>query len=239
MEFSRLTLTSHMDRRERFVRFVRVLEELYPKIPKDKAPVKLMKEVKSTSPFHALITTMLSPRVRDEITHRVAGELLRRAPTPEALCEMPLREVEEILKPLGFYRQKAKNVKEAACRIVKEYGGRVPDNLEELLRFRGVGRKVANIVLYNAFGKPAVAVDTHVFRIIKERWKVLPEAKRPEDVERFVMEVLPKDMWGKVNVYMVAFGQAVCKPKNPSCEVCPLRDECPYAKRIARRSHGV
>ncbi|NPA80326.1 MAG: endonuclease III [Thermotogae bacterium] len=190
-----------------------------------------MKKVKGRSPFHALITTMLSVRSKDEMTHRVAAELLSKAPTPQALCAMPLEEIERILRPLGFYRQKARNVKEAACRIANEYGGRVPDTLDELLKFRGVGRKVANIVLYNAFGKPAVGVDTHVFRIITERWRLLPDAKRPEDVERFLMESLPKDMWGEVNRYLVAFGQAICKPQNPRCDVCPLRQKCPYPGR--------
>ncbi len=220
-----------MDRKSRLLKFVKVVKDTYEKLSEEEAPVKLMKKVKGKSPFHALITTMLSVRARDEVTHRVAAELLRKAPTPEALCSMPLEEIERILKPLGFYRQKARNVKEAACRIVEEYGGRVPDTLEELLKFRGVGRKVANIVLYNAFGKPAVGVDTHVFRIIKERWQLLPDAKKPEDVERFLMENLPRRMWGEVNRYLVGFGQAICKPINPRCEICPLRRECPYASK--------
>ncbi len=223
-----------MDTRERLLKFVKVVKGLYEHLGEEEAPVKLMKRVKRRSPFHALITTMLSVRARDEVTHKVAAELLERAPTPEALCSMPLEEIERILKPLGFYRQKARNVKEAACRIVKEYGGEVPDTLEELLTFRGVGRKVANIVLYNAFGKPAVGVDTHVFRIIKERWQLLPEAKKPEDVERFLMENLPREMWGEVNRYLVGFGQAICKPVNPRCETCPLREECPYARKRLR-----
>jgi len=88
---------------------------------------------------------------------------------------------------------------------------------------------VANIVLYNAFGKPAVGVDTHVYRIIKERWRFLPNAKKPEDVEKFLMEYLPREMWGEVNRYLVGFGQAICKPVNPKCDICPLKEECPYA----------
>ncbi|NPB04540.1 MAG: endonuclease III [Thermotogae bacterium] len=190
-----------------------------------------MAKVKRRSPFHALITTMLSVRSRDGVTHRVAARLLKEAPTPEDLCRMPLKEVEKILRPLGFYRQKARNIKEAACRIISEYSGQVPDTLEELLKFRGVGRKVANIVLYNAFGKPAVGVDTHVFRIVKDRWGLLPDAKEPEEVERFLMENLPKNMWGKANRYIVAFGQAICKPVRPQCDTCPLRKECPYPHR--------
>ncbi len=218
-----------MDPETRLRKFVGVVKEIYENLSEDDAPVKLMKKVKTRSPFHALITTMLSIRARDEVTHKVAADLLKRAPTPQALCDMPLEEIERILKPLGFYRQKARNVKEAACRIVKEYGGKVPDTLEELLTFKGVGRKVANIVLYNAFGKPAVGVDTHVYRIVKERWKLLPNAKKPEDVERFLMEHLPQEMWGEVNRYLVGFGQAICKPVNPKCDICPLREECPYA----------
>lgn len=103
----------------------------------------------------------------------------------------------------------------------------MPDTLEELLKFRGVGRKIANIVL-SIMGKPAIGVDTHVYRIIKDRWKLLENAKGPLDVERFLMENLPQETWGKVNLLLVAFGQAICKPKKPRCEICPLADECPY-----------
>ncbi len=213
---------------EKLLKFLNILEDLYPYLSEKDAPVKLMHRVKKKDPYRALITTMLSPRVKDEITYKVAEELFKRAPTPYHLSRMDLNEIENILKPLGLYKQKAKNIKLAAEKIVNEYNGNVPDSLDELLKFRGVGRKVANIVLSVAFGKPAIAVDTHVFRIIKYRWKLLENAKKPEDVERFLMENIPKEKWSVVNKLLVAFGQAICKPKNPKCEICPLAEHCPY-----------
>jgi len=215
---------------EKLIKFLKILEGIYDKLSEREAPIKLMRKVKGENPYKALITTMLSPRVKDEITYRVAEELFRRAPTPEKLAEMRIEEIEEILKPLGLYKQKAKNVKLASERIVKEYEGKVPGTLEELLKFRGVGRKVANIVL-SIMGKPAIAVDTHVYRIITKRWRILEEAKDPFEVEKFLMENLPKEMWIKVNVLLVAFGQAICKPQKPKCEICPLKEECPYYLR--------
>jgi len=215
---------------EKLIKFLKILEGIYDKLSEREAPIKLMRKVKGENPYKALITTMLSPRVKDEITYRVAEELFRRAPTPEKLAEMRIEEIEEIVKPLGLYKQKAKNVKLASERIVKEYEGKVPDTLEELLKFRGVGRKVANIVL-SIMGKPAIAVDTHVYRIITKRWRILEEAKDPFEVEKFLMENLPKEMWIKVNVLLVAFGQAICKPQKPKCEICPLKEECPYYLR--------
>ncbi|MEO0138992.1 MAG: endonuclease III [candidate division WOR-3 bacterium] len=213
---------------EKLLKFLSVLEDLYPSLSERDAPIKLMHRVKGKDPYRALITTMLSPRVKDELTYRVAQELFKRAPTPYHLARMKLSEIEGILKPLGLYKQKARNIKLAAEKIVKGYNGKVPDSLDELLKFRGVGRKVANIVLSVAFGKPAIAVDTHVFRIIKDRWKLLESAKKPEDVEKFLMENLPKEKWSVVNKLLVAFGQAICKPKNPKCEICPLSEYCPY-----------
>ena len=215
---------------EKLIKFLKILEGIYDKLSEREAPIKLMRKVKGENPYKALITSMLSPRVKDEITYRVSEELFRRAPTPEKLAEMRIEEIEEILKPLGLYKQKAKNVKLASERIVKEYEGKVPGTLEELLKFRGVGRKVANIVL-SIMGKPAIAVDTHVYRIITKRWRILEEAKDPFEVEKFLMENLPKEMWIKVNVLLVAFGQAICKPQKPKCEICPLKEECPYYLR--------
>jgi endonuclease-3 len=212
---------------ERLIRFLKILEKIYDQLSEEEAPVKMMRKIKGKDPYRALITTMLSPRVKDEITYRVADEIFKRAPTPEKLAKMEIEEIERILKPLGLYKQKAKNIKLAAEKIVNEYKGRVPDTLEELLKFRGVGRKIANIVL-SIMGKPAIAVDTHVYRIIKDRWKLLENAKGPIDVERFLMENLPQETWGKVNLLLVAFGQAICKPQKPRCEICPLTDECPY-----------
>ncbi len=213
---------------ERLLKYLSLIEKLYDALGEEEAPVKLMHRIKRRDPFHALITAMLSPRSKDEQTYKVAMKLLNVAPTPYHIRDMSVEEIEEIIKPLGFYRQKARNIKLAAERIINEYDGEVPDKFEELIKFRGVGRKIANIILSTVYEKPAIAVDTHVYRIIKDRWKFVEDAKGPKDIEDFLMKNLPMDMWNKVNRWLVAFGQSICKPLKPRCEVCPLSDDCPY-----------
>ena len=216
-----------------------VVDEVYESLSERDAPVKLMHRIKRGDPYKALITAMLSPRVKDSITYKVANELFEKAPTPEKLMNMEVSEIEEVIKPLGFYRQKAINIKLAAEKIVKEYNGNVPDSVEELLKFRGVGRKIANLVVSVAFEKPSIAVDTHVYRILKDRWRFIPNATSVIEVEKFLKENVPECMWSKINRILVAFGQAICKPTKPLCDRCPLSHKCPYnsskGKRVGKK----
>ncbi len=177
------------------------------------------------NPFQILISAILSTRTRDEQTIKVCKRLFEFVKKPEDLLKLSEDELADLIREVGFNRIKARNLRKIAEILVRDYGSKVPDSLEELLKLPGVGRKVANIVLANAFGKPAIAVDTHVHRIANRMGIV--KTKRPEETERELMKIVPKELWHKVNKPFVGFGQTVCKPQKPRCEVCPFRDICP------------
>ena len=174
--------------------------------------------------FQILIGTILSARSRDEMTERVCGVLFRKYPTPERLARARPRQLVPILRLIGFYRQKAKYIVRASRMIVEQHGGRVPDSFEELIKLPGVGRKVANCVLVYAFGRPAIAVDTHVHRIANRLGWV--RTKTPEETERALAEFLPKRYWLTINELLVAHGKAVCRPIGPKCGDCSVRRWC-------------
>jgi endonuclease-3 len=173
-------------------------------------------------PFRILIGTILSARSRDETTDRIAGLLFARFPNAKALARAPRREVERILQPIGFYRTKAKYVTETA-RHVLERGG-VPDTLEGLLEFPGVGRKVANCVLVYAFGGQAIPVDTHVHRLSNRLGWL--RTKTPEQTERELVRLVPRRLWPQINEAFVAHGKRCCRPIGPKCDVCPIHQAC-------------
>jgi endonuclease-3 len=176
------------------------------------------------SAFQILIGTILSARSRDEMTEKVCDVLFRRFPTPHGLAEAKTRELIPILRLIGFYRQKARFIVETARLIVERHAGRVPDTLEQLLQFPGVGRKVANCVLVYAFGKPAIAVDTHVHRISNRLGWV--RTKKPEETEQALAGFLPKRHWLTINELLVAHGKSVCRPIGPKCSNCSIRRWC-------------
>lgn len=185
-----------------------------------------------TSPFRHLIGTVLSARSRDEMTDRVCASLFRRYPTPEALASARPRDVERILHDIGFYRVKARYVIASARRVVEL--GRVPQTIEELMEFPGVGRKVANCVLVYAFGKDAIPVDTHVHRFANRfGWA---RTKKPEETERALTVVIPRRYWPRVNELLVAHGKAICRPIAPKCGECPIERRCAKRGVIPRAS---
>jgi len=141
-------------------------------------------------------------------------------------------EVEELIYPVGFYRNKARTVVKAAQYILDEFDGRVPDSFEDLLRIPGIGRKCANIVLAYAFGKPAIPVDTHVFRVAV-RLGVVGDDAKPEDVERELRKIVPESEWVNVNHALVRFGRAVCRPVRPKCGECLFKGVCRYYSKYA------
>jgi len=179
-------------------------------------------------PFRILIGTILSARSRDSMTDAIAADLFSRFPTPEALSCAPRREVERILKPIGFYRSKARYVTETSARV-RETG--VPRTLEGLMALPGVGRKVANCVLVYAFGQQAIPVDTHVHRISNRLGWV--RTKSPEETERALVDLIPKNLWPIVNEVLVAHGKAICRPIGPQCSQCPVERWCDKV-RVAR-----
>ncbi len=195
------------------------LRELYPT-----ASIALGYE----TDFQLLVAVILSAQTTDVGVNKVTPVLFKRFPTPEALAAADPAEVEEIVHPTGFFRNKTKNIMGAATRIVAEYGGRVPDTMEDLLTLPGVARKTANIVLFNAFGKAeGVAVDTHVFRLA-HRLGYSAE-KDTDKVERDLMALFPREEWGALTYRLIEHGRAVCDAKRPICGQCTLADLCPSA----------
>ncbi len=181
-------------------------------------------KIRKNYAFKTLIATMLSVRSRDETTIKVVENLWKVYSTPKALANAPLEELEILIKSSGTYRQKAKRIKETARIIHEEYEDVVPDNLDELLKFPGVGRKVANCVLVVSFNKPAIPVDTHVHRISNRTGWV--STKTPEKTEKALEGLFPRDTWTKINYTMVSFGKMICKPITPQCDRCPVRTWC-------------
>ena len=176
-------------------------------------------------PFRILISTILSLRTRDEVTTAASERLFALASTPRDLAALDTRKIERAIFPAGFYKTKARTVRETARRIDEEFGGKVPDTIEALLGFKGVGRKTAALVVSLGYGRDAICVDTHVHRISNRlRWVT---TRTPEETERALMIVLPRRHWIGINDTMVSFGQRVCVPLSPRCSQCPLAPDCP------------
>ena len=179
-----------------------------------------------TGPFSILIGTILSARTKDENTTKVVKKLFSKYKTPKDLANAKLRDVEKIIKSIGFFHVKARRIIEVARIIQSKYKGKVPDNLEELIELPGVGRKTANCVLVYAFEKPAIPVDIHVHRISNRLGLV--DTKTPEDTEIALMKKIPKKLWLEINDTFVMYGQNICKPISPMCDVCKIKKRCKY-----------
>lgn len=180
-------------------------------------------------PFVVLISTILSQRTRDENTLQATERLFSRYDTPSKMAAAPLEEIRNMIYPVGFYRTKAVRIKEVSRIISSRYGGSVPDELEDLLSLPGVGRKTANCVLVYGFRIPAIPVDTHVHRISNRLGLV--HARTPESTEVELREKIPVELWGDLNRLFVKFGQEICRPINPKCEICPIAKECEFRGR--------
>jgi endonuclease-3 len=175
-------------------------------------------------PFKVLIFTILSHRTRDENTLAAAERLFSKFKNARELAYADIREIEENIKLAGFYRVKARRIKAVAEIIAEKFGGNVPDSLLELLKLPGVGRKTANCVLAYGFGKNALPVDTHVHRISNRLGIV--NSKTPDQTEAELKKIVPVNFWSQLNELFVKFGQSICKPVKPKCEICFLSDIC-------------
>lgn len=184
------------------------------------------------TPFQCLVGTVLSARTRDEKTAEASDALFTRYPNAERLAKAPLKRIEQLIKPVGFYRVKARHVKRLARMLLENYGGRVPDSMEELIKLPGVGRKVAGCVLVYAFHKPAIPVDIHVWRLSHRLGWV--KNKNPEQTEQILMKLIPEKNWIQVNELLVLHGQKTCRPVGPKCGECVLNDVCPSAFKFSR-----
>ncbi|MCX6814034.1 MAG: endonuclease III [Candidatus Aenigmarchaeota archaeon] len=194
---------------------------------------KSLGETKATmereNPFQILISTVLSQRTRDENTEKASAQLFSKYKTAKQLSGAPLKNIESLIKPSGFYKVKAKRVKEISKIIAEKYKGKVPQDFEELISLPGVGRKTANCVLVYAYEIPAIPVDTHVHRISNRIGLV--KTKTPEQTESELVKIIPKEYWTDFNDLFVKFGQRICQPRAPLCWKCPIVRMCDYPNK--------
>ncbi|MBI4360419.1 endonuclease III [Candidatus Micrarchaeota archaeon] len=179
--------------------------------------------------FRILVGTVLSARTKDETTARVANELFKHYDSPEKLARAPLKRIEQLIRPIGFYRAKSRYIHALAQQLLRDFGGLVPDSMEALLSLPGVGRKTASCVLNYAFQKQAIAVDVHVHRIAN--WLGLVRTKTPEQTEAALKALYPQGQWRHLNNVFVLFGQNLCLPKTPKCGICVLNEVCPVRRQ--------
>lgn len=178
----------------------------------------------SRDPFRVLIACVLSLRTKDKTTAEASRRLFALAHTPRTMLKLPLRRVEKAIYPVGFYRNKAKQIKDICRRLLSEYGGRVPDSIDELLTLNGVGRKTANLTVTVGYNKPGICVDIHVHRI-SNRWGYV-KTKTPAETEEALRKKLPAQYWITYNDLLVPYGQNLCQPVSPWCSKCKLVKYC-------------
>jgi endonuclease-3 len=181
-------------------------------------------------PFSVLISTIISQRTRDEQTHVAAQSLLSAFPTAQDLAESKVEDIEQLIKPAGFFRVKARKIKEVCNILVTEYGGSVPSEFDSLITLPSVGQKTANCVLVFGFGKEAIPVDTHVHRISNRL--AIVKTKNPEETEQALRKMLPRKYWLDINHMFVQFGRTICKPIGPKCKTCPIFDLCSWSGKL-------
>jgi endonuclease-3 len=180
-------------------------------------------------PFKILIGTILSARTRDEITTKVIKSLFSEFKNPDELSKADLKDLKKVIQKIGFYNVKAARIKEVSQKLIENYNGKVPSNLDDLLTLPGVGRKTANCVLVYGFKKPAIPVDIHVHRISNRIGIV--NTKKPEETEMVLQKSVERKHWTRINETFVTYGQNICLPKNPKCKICHLTKICKYYKK--------
>ena len=195
---------------------------------KDKRATALaeLRSSEGDDPFRVLIGTVLSHRTRDESTSKATERLFSVYDTPEKLANADPKKVKELIRVVGFYNVKTRNVIRVAKQVIHDFGGRVPDDMESLLKLHAVGRKTANCVLVYGFNRPAIPVDTHVHRIANRL--ALVKTRTPEETEAALTKTVPKKYWLELNELFVRFGQTTCKPVSPRCDICTLTASCRY-----------
>ncbi|MBO2520910.1 MAG: endonuclease III [Firmicutes bacterium] len=206
---------------ERRRRILEILAETYP---------DAKCELNFTTPFELLVATILSAQSTDKRVNMVTERLFAKYNTPEAFAALPYEVLEEEIKEIGLYRNKAKHIIEMSRRLLEAFDGEVPQDRDALQTLPGVGRKTANVVVSNAFGIPAIAVDTHVFRVAN-RLGLARGAKTPLETEKQLMRNIPRELWSAAHHWLIHHGRRVCHARNPRCGQCPLLELCPEGKR--------
>jgi endonuclease III len=192
--------------------------------PRWQTPVVTLIAEASDSPFKVLISCILSLRTQDSTTAQASRRLFALADAPETMVRLTAKKIEQAIFPVGFYRTKARTILEICRNLIESYSGRVPDEIDELIKFKGVGRKTANLVVTLGYNKPGICVDTHVHRI-SNRWGYIKTAT-PDKTEAALRQKLPKQYWIEYNDLLVSFGQQLCRPISPLCSQCPVAKYC-------------
>lgn len=205
-----------MDDRKRIDNILETLSGMYPETP----------ALRYSSPFELLIATILSAQCTDVRVNMVTSVLFKKFNKPEDYIGLTAEELGQYIKSCGLYKSKAENIINTCRILVDKYNSKVPDTMEELTKLPGVGRKTANVVLSNAFGVDAIAVDTHVFRVSNRLG--LADAKDVEKTEYQLMENIPKHLWSKAHHWIIYHGRKICAARNPKCSICPLAPHCRY-----------
>ena len=206
------------EKREKIAKVVLALKGVYPE-------AKCSLEYEG-DPWKLLIMGRLSAQCTDERVNIVCRDLFAKFPTPKDLAEAPIGEIEETIKSCGLYRMKAQNIKDASVRLVRDYGGVLPDTMEELLKFEGVGRKVANLLLGDLFSKPAIVADTHCMRINGRLGMYREGMKDPVKTEKILSELIEPAEQSDYCHRMVLFGRDYCRAQSPKCDTCPIKNIC-------------
>lgn len=178
------------------------------------------------TPFELLVATILSAQCTDKQVNRVTEDLFKQLKSPDDFSRVPIAKLEKLIRPTGYYRNKAKNIKKCSAALIENHRGKVPQTLNEMVKLPGVGRKTANVVLGAAFGIPGIVVDTHVARISKRL--ELSSHKDPVKIEFDLMQIVPQKDWSDFSLQLIYFGRDICKARNPACTTCPLNDICRY-----------
>jgi len=202
---------------ERAAAILKILNSLYPQVKP---------QLFYRNPFELLVATILSAQCTDNQVNRVTPGLFKRMSKPQDFVKTPVTEIEGLVRPTGFYRNKARNIKACCEALIERHGGRVPRTLEELVALPGVGRKTANVVLGAAFDTPGVVVDTHVGRISGRLG--LTKNKNPKKIELDLMRIIPRQEWSDFSLRLIFFGRETCTARKPKCPICPLDPLCPY-----------
>ena len=218
---------TRIERRRRAARIVRRLARAYP---------DARCALHFRNPFELLVATILSAQCTDKKVNEVTPALFAVYGAPAALAAAPPAEIERMIHATGFYRQKTRAIQSAARDVAERFGGRVPDSMDDLLSLHGVARKTANVVLGNAFGVPGLTVDTHMKRVNARLG--LTEHEDPEKIERDLATLIPEREWTSYSHRIIHHGRVCCDARQPRCEICPLRAECPWPRRVQKKARA-
>lgn len=220
-----------MEQRDKALRILAMLRDAYLDVKKT--------SLRFESPFELLVATVLSAQCTDEKVNEVTKELFKRYRTPRDFADVDINELENLIRPTGFYSVKAHRVKEISETLIKEYRSQVPRTVEELTSLKGVARKTANIVLSNAYGiVEGIAVDTHVMRLSQRLG--FTKNKNRDKIEKDLMELIPRENWAEVNTLLIEHGRRICKAQRPNCKTCVVRDLCPSGEQFIKEGkNGV